>query len=123
MSERDEFEAWAKAEGYQIDRVPSQPRLYSWASTQCCWEAWQSARAPQAVRALTEPVVRFCPECGSIGEVPSSNINCCPDGSAARYVPQKFAEICQHTFHMLIGKIGAATQPSQEQPARQKYQD
>lgn len=118
MSERDEFEAVFPmppdtircGEGYAVTSYNA------WKGMEFCakWKGWKAARAPQAVPALTEPVVRFCPECGSIGEVPVSNINCCPDGSAARYVPQKFAEICQHTFHMLIGKIAAAPQPSPE---------
>jgi hypothetical protein len=49
-----------------------------------------------------EPLVRFCPECGGIGEVEPPARDCCPDGSAARYVPQKFAEACRATFKLAI---------------------
>ncbi|WP_196482023.1 DUF551 domain-containing protein [Burkholderia stagnalis] len=49
-----------------------------------------------------ETLVRFCPECGSVGEVPEGARDCCPDGSAARYVPQKFAETCRETFKLAI---------------------
>lgn len=49
-----------------------------------------------------EVMVRFCPECGSLGEVPAGARDCCPDGSHARVVPKKFAEICKATFKMAI---------------------
>lgn len=34
-----------------------------------------------------EGMVRYCPDCGSIGEVPAGARDCCPDGSHAIYVP------------------------------------
>ena len=43
--QRETFEVWAKDEGYNINRVDERPHLYNWASTQCCWDAWQASRA------------------------------------------------------------------------------
>jgi len=39
-----------------------------------------------------EELIRFCPECGSIGEIDKKYHKCCPDGNSARMVPKKFAE-------------------------------
>lgn len=50
----------------------------------------------------TEEMVRFCPECGHIGEVSANFHDCCPEGSSARVVPKQFAEICQRTFKDLL---------------------
>lgn len=36
--------------------------------------------------------VRYCPECGAIGDVSASNISCCPDGNRAARVPVEIAE-------------------------------
>lgn len=38
--------------------------------------------------------IRYCPECGHIGEViPVSGVrDCCPDGDRAQYVPQSVAQ-------------------------------
>lgn len=36
--------------------------------------------------------IRYCPECGHIGDVPPRKINCCPDGlTAAVHVPPAVA--------------------------------
>ena len=40
---------------------------------------------------LDKDLVRYCPECGHIGEVPEGSLNCCPDGSNARYVTKRIA--------------------------------
>ena len=52
----------------------------------------------------TEEMVRYCPECGHIGEVSKNFHDCCPEGSSARVVPKKFAETCQKTFKDLINR-------------------
>lgn len=49
-----------------------------------------------------EPMVRYCPGCGSIGAVGSQYRDCCPDGSDARMVPKKFAQQCHDTFKLAI---------------------
>ena len=49
-----------------------------------------------------EPLVRFCPDCGAIGEVPEGKRDCCPDGSHARYVPESMAHHCQKLFKDLL---------------------
>lgn len=61
-----------------------------------------------------EVMVRFCPECGSLGDVPAGARDCCPDGSHARVVPKKFAEICKATFKMAI----TPSAPAVDDPAR-----
>lgn len=52
----------------------------------------------------TEEMVRYCPECGHIGEVSESFHDCCPEGSSARVVPKQFAETCQKTFKDLVNR-------------------
>lgn len=52
-----------------------------------------------------EPLVRYCPGCGSIGAVGAQYRDCCPDGSDARMVPQKFAQQCRDTFKLAIAAI------------------
>lgn len=56
---------------------------------------------------MVEPLVRYCPGCGSIGPVDNKYLDCCPDGSDARMIPQALAEKCQHTFRSAIKKITA----------------
>ena len=51
-----------------------------------------------------EPMTRYCPECSHIGDVPTTAIDCCPDGNHARIVPQRFAELCRDTFKRSIDK-------------------
>ena len=58
-----------------------------------------------------EPYVRYCPDCGSIGSVPATARDCCPDGQHARMVPENFAKSCRETFMRAIGEA----QPAQEQ--------
>lgn len=52
MSERDEFDAWAEPQGILLGRVVSDER-YESMTTEWAYRAWQAARAPQAVPALT----------------------------------------------------------------------
>jgi hypothetical protein len=55
--------------------------------------------APQA---SAEPLVRYCPGCGSIGPVESKYRDCCPDGNQARMIPAGLAEKCRDTFKVAI---------------------
>ncbi|MFT4243522.1 MAG: hypothetical protein QM569_14715 [Acidovorax sp.] len=55
----------------------------------------------------SEPLVRYCPGCGSVGVVESKYRDCCPDGGEARMIPQPLAEKCQDTFQIAIGNLGA----------------
>ena len=57
MSERDEFEAWAKREGYG-DQLGEFRELDTFAMDYA-WKGFQAARAPQAVPALTEPIYQW----------------------------------------------------------------
>lgn len=50
------------------------------------------------VERLKSKLVRFCPECGRLGDVPEGAIDCCPDGSHAAYMPEKTAEKCAALF-------------------------
>lgn len=64
--------------------------------------------APSAsAQQVGEEMVRFCPECGSLGDVPAGYQACCPDASHARIVPKRFAEICRDTFRLLVDKVDA----------------
>lgn len=52
--------------------------------------------------AAQEPLVRYCPGCGSIGAVETKYRDCCPDGNEARMIPQALAEKCRATFRLAI---------------------
>lgn len=71
-------------------------------------EAAVLANASKAV--VAEELVRFCPHCASIGEVGAEYRDCCPDGSAARHIPRRLAEVCRDTFKLAIH--GAAPAPA-----------
>ncbi len=77
------------------------------------------ARAAEALRRLhataipKEPMTRFCPGCGSVGEVDRKKFrDCCPDGVRARVIPAKLAEKCHDLFQVALQ---AASQPEVEQ--------
>ncbi len=65
-------------------------------------------RAPQPAAQQGEPLVRYCPGCGSIGPVEAKYRDCCPDGNEARLIPQALAEKCRDTFRIAIGNLTAA---------------
>lgn len=60
-----------------------------------------------------EALVRFCPGCGSIGEVESKYRDCCPDGSHARRIPESLATRCQSLFRAAL-ESAVAPQPLRE---------
>lgn len=85
--------------------------------------AWCEARAAEplpfiraALRAADaaqpEPVVRFCPGCGSVGPVPEKYRDCCPDGSHARLIPESLANRCRDLFKLALESAAAPPQPA-----------
>ncbi|KVO87165.1 hypothetical protein WL21_18760 [Burkholderia ubonensis] len=52
----------------------------------------------------TEEMIRFCPECGRLGDIPAGYEACCPDSSSARIVPKRFAELCAETFKLCVSQ-------------------
>lgn len=57
-------------------------------------------KAPQ--QATPEPVLRFCPGCGSVGDVPDTYRDCCPDGANARLIPASLAHRCHDLFRLAL---------------------
>jgi hypothetical protein len=60
------------------------------------------------IRAALAPcdTVRYCAGCGSVGDVPNTFRDCCPDGSSMScYIPRKIAEQCHGTFRAAIAEI------------------
>ena len=53
---------------------------------------------PGQAAATPEPLIRFCPGCGSVGDVPNSFRDCCPDGFKARLIPASLAHHCHDLF-------------------------
>lgn len=47
---------------------------------------------------IKEPMSRFCPECGHVGEVGAGHSDCCPDGSHAFMVPARWANELREGF-------------------------
>lgn len=81
---------------------------------------WNRRAAQPAESA--EPLVRYCPGCGSIGPVEGKYRDCCPDGNESRMIPQGLAEKCQATFRiairdMLAEQTASDTAPVAAQPS------
>ncbi len=78
-----------------------------------CFEPKAAEPSEASLARVVEPdedAVRYCYECGRIGEVDhEQHIDCCPDGNHARYVHPVVAEQAQGGFHAML----AAAQPSQ----------
>lgn len=61
-----------------------------------------SSRARRAAHQAAQAVVRYCPECGHVGDVSKEHRNCCPDGSSAFMVPEKYAQELRAGFKALL---------------------
>lgn len=59
----------------------------------------------QANKDLKRNHVRYCFECGHVGEVGKDNRDCCPDGSHACYVPQEVAEQARIGFRAQLDEV------------------
>lgn len=108
--ERAAFEAWARPHGYDLRRNAVLGH-YSSLDTLRAWEGWQARAALTAAPtppAQGEKLVRFCPGCGSVGDVPDTFRDCCPDGSNARMIPEDLATRCHDLF--LLALDGAKAQ-------------
>lgn len=58
--------------------------------------------AGKMIQATPEPVLRFCPGCGSVGDVPDTYRDCCPDGANARLIPESLAHRCHDLFRLAL---------------------
>lgn len=68
------------------------------------------ATESQQVAVSQGGAVRYCYECGSIGEVSEGKRDCCPDGSHAKYVHPVIAEQAQGGLNAMLS---TAPQPPQ----------
>jgi hypothetical protein len=75
----------------------------------------------EAIAALTtalaepsEELIRFCPDCGHLGDVPKTARDCCPDGQHARMVPSNFAMSCHATFMRCISRTPTRSKPVED---------
>lgn len=66
----------------------------------------------QPAAAPIEETIRFCPECGRLGDIPAGFEACCPDWSQARVVPKRFAELCAETFKLCVNQPFPQPAPS-----------
>ncbi|WP_254221771.1 hypothetical protein [Burkholderia multivorans] len=64
--------------------------------------ALAASTVEQPAAAPSEETIRFCPECGRLGDIPAGYEACCPDWSQARIVPKRFAELCAETFRLCV---------------------
>ena len=46
---REEFEAWASSDGYQLDASSDARFTYDFHETECAWYGWQASRATLCV--------------------------------------------------------------------------
>nr|WP_258170770.1 hypothetical protein [Burkholderia multivorans] len=78
-----------------------------------------SSPVEQSVAAPAEEMIRFCPECGLLGDIPPGYEACCPDWSQARVVPKRFAELCAETFRLCVSQPfpQSAAAPADERAA------
>lgn len=58
-------------------------------------EAWRKDHGENAVR--------YCPDCGHIGEVEPQHRDCCPDGSHARMIRPDIAQQARYGFYARLG--------------------
>lgn len=80
-----------------------------------------------------EPMTRFCPGCGSVGEVDyTKHLDCCPDGMQARIIPEQLARQCHDLFHAAldaiqvpaerdVAKILVSVEPGEDGMGREVY--
>lgn len=90
--------------GVSIDRVIRHAeRQYEW---------WKEERDTNKVAVpVPNGYVRYCRECGRIGDVPDGYRDCCPDGNHAVYVHPGIAEQAQCGFRtMLDGALQTAVE-------------
>ncbi|MCA8411579.1 hypothetical protein LGN03_08990 [Burkholderia multivorans] len=78
-------------------------RDYHWSLVELAEEVRAMAPA-MAAAAPAEEMIRFCPECGRLGDIPAGYEACCPDWSQARIVPKRFAELCAETFRLCVSQ-------------------
>lgn len=81
----------------------------------CASAAPATTQAGQVVSA--EELARFCPACGSVGDVGPAYRDCCPDGNEARLIPKRLAEKCHELFKVALSTMRAATPASPAQAA------
>ncbi|WP_231136680.1 hypothetical protein [Burkholderia multivorans] len=84
-----------------------------------CQGAWQIWQAACAATAPAEEMIRFCPECGRLGDIPAGYDACCPDWSQARIVPKRFEELCAEAFRLCVSQPfpQSAAAPAVRRPA------
>lgn len=70
------------------------------------------AAAPTAQPQVDEPMTRFCPGCGSVGPVPNTYRDCCPDGGRARIIPESLAVRCRDLFQAAL--VAAMSQQQED---------
>lgn len=46
---REEFEAWAASDGYELDVSDDERFTYAFHETECAWYGWKASRAAQCV--------------------------------------------------------------------------
>ena len=84
-------------------------------------EARCASAAPVAAQAgqgaSSEELARFCPACGSVGDVGPAYRDCCPDGNEARRIPKRLAEKCHELFKVALSTMRAAAPASPAQAA------
>lgn len=56
-------------------------------------------------------LIRYCHECGTVGEVPAGKKDCCPDGSHAAMVP---IEVAVQAYAGLISKLNGGLSDRKE---------
>lgn len=47
---REEFEAWAVSDGYEIEKSDDKRFTYSCHETECAWNGWKASRAALCVK-------------------------------------------------------------------------
>lgn len=80
-------------------------------------------RKAKAAPVAAEPMTRFCPACGLVGEVDPKHRDCCPDGAKARVIPKDLADHCHNLWSIAIcaslaknhGMVMAPRDPTDEQ--------
>jgi hypothetical protein len=95
-------EVWHRANGEELENTEFGEMVIEFAGALLAEQS--AAPVEQPAAAPIEEMIRFCPECGHLGDITAGYEACCPDWSQARVVPKRFAELCAETFRLCVSQ-------------------
>lgn len=103
----DSLTLWARPLSFADAAPQASPRDFAKLQSAYVGACDQIAKLLAEKQASAEPLVRYCPGCGSVGPVGDEYRDCCPDGGEARIIPAPLAEKCRDTFKIAVKALRA----------------